>query len=192
MFGPVFAAAVILSPDNPIRGLKDSKILPAGRREILAERIRERAVAWAVAAADVYEIDRINIYQASRLAMTRAIQALNPEADYLLSDAVPLDLGLPNEPVVHGDAQSQCIAAASILAKTARDRCMCEWDRVFPEFGLVRHKGYSTDEHMEALRKHGPTLLHRFSFEPVRLACPFPVWAGYDEKGDDLVQHVTA
>lgn len=192
LFGPVFAAAVILSPDRPIRGLRDSKLLIPDRRDVLAERIRERAIAWAVGAADAYEIDRINIYQASRLAMTRAILKLNPASDYLLTDAVPLDLEIPNEPIIHGDAQVQCIAAASILAKTARDHCMREWDVVFPQFGLARHKGYATEEHAEALRKYGPTLLHRFSFEPVRLACSFPIWAGYDEKGDDLVQHATA
>jgi ribonuclease HII len=192
LFGPVFAAAVILSPDRPIRGLRDSKLLVEDRRDLLAERIRERAVAWAVGAADAYEIDRINIYQASRLAMVRAIRKLSPACDYILTDAVPLDLEIPNEPIIHGDAKVQCIAAASILAKTSRDRCMKEWDAVFPEFGLARHKGYSTEEHCEALRLHGPTLLHRFSFEPVRLACNFPIWAGYDEKGDDLVQHATA
>jgi ribonuclease HII len=192
LFGPVFAAAVILSPDRPIRGLRDSKLLVEERRDVLAERIRERAVAWAVAAADAYEIDRINIYQASRLAMIRAIGKLTPTCDYVLTDAVPLDVGVPNEPIIHGDAQVQCIAAASILAKTSRDRCMREWDTVFPEFGLAKHKGYSTEEHTQALQKYGPTLLHRFSFEPVRLACPFPIWAGYDEKGDDLVQHATA
>jgi ribonuclease HII len=192
LFGPVFAAAVILSPDQVIRGLRDSKLLVPERRDLLAERIRERAVAWAVGAADVYEIDRINIYQASRLAMKRAILKLKPACDYLLTDAVPLDLEIPNEPIIHGDAQVQCIAAASILAKTARDHCMREWDAVFPQFGLGRHKGYATEEHSEALRKYGPTMLHRFSFEPVRLACSFPVWAGYDEKGDDLVEHATA
>lgn len=192
LFGPVFAAAVVLSPDRPIRGLRDSKLLVPERRNILAERIRERAVSWAVAAADVYEIDRINIYQASRLAMMRAIRKLSPPCDYLLTDAVPLDLGMPCEAIIHGDAKSQCIAAASILAKTSRDHCMTEWDNIFPQFGLARHKGYSTDEHIEALQKFGPTLLHRFSFEPVRLACPFVVWSGYDEKGDNPVQHVSA
>ena len=192
LFGPVFAGAVILSPDSPIRGLRDSKLLPAERRELLAGRIRERAVSWAVGVADAYEIDRINIYQASRLAMKRAIEKLVPASDYLLTDAVPIDLGLPCEAIVHGDGKVQCIAAASILAKTARDACMREWDSVFPQFGLARHKGYSTDEHIEALRRYGPTLLHRFSFEPVRLSCSFPVWSGYDEKGSELVQHVTA
>jgi ribonuclease HII len=192
LFGPVFAAAVILSPDRPIRGLRDSKLLLPDRRDVLAERIRERAIAWATAAADAFEIDRINIYQASCLAMMRAIRKLSPPCDYLLTDAVRLDVQIPIEPIIHGDAQVQCIAAASILAKTARDSCMREWDKVFPEFGLARHKGYSTDEHIDALRKYGPTLLHRFSFEPVRLTCMFPVWAGYDEKGDDLVQHASA
>ena len=192
LFGPVFAAAVILSPDQPIRGLRDSKLLVEDRRDILAERIRERAIAWAVAAADSYEIDRINIYQASRLAMMRAIRKLSPACDYILTDAVPLDIEIQNEPIIHGDAQVQCIAAASILAKTSRDRCMKEWDAVFPEFGLARHKGYCTEEHTLALQKYGPTLLHRFSFEPVRMSCQLSLWAGYDEKGDDLVQHATA
>jgi ribonuclease HII len=192
LFGPVFAAAVILSPDQPIRGLRDSKLLPAERRELLADRIRQRAVAWAVAAADVYEIDRINIYQASRVAMTRAIQKLSPACDYLLIDAVRVDMDLPQESIIHGDAQVQCIAAASILAKTCRDECMRQWDAVFPQFGLARNKGYSTQEHIAALCKYGPTLLHRFSFEPVRSACPFPVWAGYDEKGGDQTLHATA
>jgi ribonuclease HII len=192
LFGPVFAAAVILSPDRPIRGLRDSKLLDREQRELLTQRIQERAVSWAVGAADAYEIDRINIYQASRLAMRRAIAKLSPACDYLLSDAMPLDLGVPCEAIIHGDAKVQCIAAASILAKTSRDQCMREWDLVFPQYGLVRHKGYSTDEHKAALRQYGPTLLHRFSFEPVRAACAFPMWAGYDEKEEDLVQHATA
>lgn len=192
LFGPVFAAAVVLSPERPIRGLRDSKLLDREQRELLTDRIRERAVSWGVGAADAYEIDRINIYQAAKLAMTRAIAKLAPPCDYLLTDAMPLDLGVPCESIIHGDAKVQCIAAASILAKTTRDQCMREWDTVFPQYGLARHKGYSTDEHIEALRRYGPTLLHRFSFEPVRNACAFPLWAGYDEKEQDLVQHVTA
>jgi ribonuclease HII len=184
----VYAAAVILHPDRPIRGLRDSKELDPERRTVLAERIRERAVSWAVAASDAYEIDRINIYQSSLLAMRRAIDQLSPRCDYLLTDAVKLDVGVPYEALVRGDAQCQCIAAASILAKTERDRCLIAWDAVFPEFGLARHKGYATEEHQEALRKYGPTMMHRFSFEPVRAACSFPVWSGYDEK----VEHATA
>ena len=128
----------------------------------------------------------------NRLAMRRAVEGLSPACDYLLVDAIRIDLPLPQEAIIHGDAKVQCIAAASILAKTSRDQCMREWDLVFPQYGLVRHKGYSTDEHMAALRQYGPTLLHRFSFEPVRAACAFPVWAGYDEKEEDLVQHATA
>jgi ribonuclease HII len=184
LFGPVFAAAVILSPDRPIRGLRDSKLLDPERREVLAERIRERAVACAVAAADAFEIDRINILQASRLAMRRAIERLNPTADYLLVDAVTVELPLAQRALIHGDALSQCIAAASILAKVTRDACMREWDLVFPEYGLKNHKGYSTDEHWKALETHGPTPLHRFSFWPVREHSPHTVWTGYPRQGD--------
>src|SRR5277367_3341331 len=184
LFGSVVAAAVILSPDRPIRGLRDSKQLLKDRRETLAERIRERAVAWAVGSADAFEIDRINIYQASRLAMRRAIQKLNPAPDFLLIDAITVDLPVSQRPLIHGDALSQCIAAASILAKVERDACMCAWDEVFPQYGLKNHKGYSTDEHWNALEKHGPTPLHRFSFWPVREHSPHAVWTGYPRQAD--------
>jgi ribonuclease HII len=184
LFGPVFAAAVILSPDRPIRGLRDSKQLLKERRQVLAERIRERAVAWAVAAADAYEIDHINIYQASRLAMRRAIVKLNPAPDYLLVDAITVDLPLAQLALIHGDALSQCIAAASILAKVERDACMCEWDKVFPQYGLKNHKGYTTDEHWKALENFGPTSLHRFSFWPVREHSAQALWTGYPRQGE--------
>jgi ribonuclease HII len=177
----VFAGAVVLDPARPIRGLRDSKELDAETREILVIRIRERAIAWAVGAADAYEIDRINILQASRLAMKRAIERLRPAPDYLMIDAVTVDLPLPQESIIGGDARCQCIAAASILAKTARDECMRQWDAVFPEFGLARNKGYGTDEHYEALRNCGPTTLHRFSFEPIRMSSQMDLWSGYDE-----------
>ncbi len=170
LFGPVFAAAVILSPDCPVRGLNDSKLLTPARREELAVAIRERALAWAVAAADPYEIDRINIYQASRLAMKRAVLQLRPQANFLLVDAVPIDVPIPQKAIIHGDAQSHCIAAASILAKTGRDRCIARWHDVFPQFGLKQHKGYATAAHRDALARFGPTTLHRFSYEPVRSA----------------------
>ncbi len=179
LFGPVFAAAVILSPDRPIRGLRDSKQLEPERREVLAVRIRERAVAWAVAAADAFEIDRVNIYQASRLAMRRAVERLKPQPDYLLVDAVTIELPLGQRALIHGDALSQCIAAASIIAKVERDACMREWDRVFPQYGLKNHKGYSTDEHWKALEACGPTSLHRFSFWPVREHSAHVLWSGY-------------
>jgi ribonuclease HII len=174
LFGAVFAAAVILSPERPIRGLNDSKQLEPERREVLAVRIRERAVSWAVAAIDAATIDRVNIYEASRLAMKRAIEQLSPAADFLLIDAVPLALAVPQQPLIHGDARCHVIAAASILAKTARDECMRQWDRVFPQYGLARHKGYDTPEHQRALQLHGPTPLHRMSFEPVRARSLFP------------------
>lgn len=184
LFGPVFAAAVILSPDRPIRGLRDSKMLPAEIRETLSQRIRERAVCWAVGAADAFEIDRVNILQASRLAMKRAIEKLSPAADYLLVDAVSVDLPIPQRALIHGDALSQCIAAASILAKVERDACLREWDAVFPQYGLKNHKGYSTDEHWRALEQHGPTAQHRFSFWPVRENCRQGLWSGYPQQAE--------
>lgn len=167
LFGCVVAAAVILNPAYRIRGLRDSKLLLADRREVLAERIREHSIAWAVAAVDAARIDQINIYHASRAAMREAVLRLVPAADHLLVDAVRLDCELPQKPIIHGDALSASIAAASILAKVERDRIMCEWDAVFPAYGLASHKGYSTPKHLAALREHGPTPLHRQSFAPV-------------------------
>jgi len=168
LFGAVVAAAVILSPDSPVRGLNDSKQIDHDRREVLAERIRERAIAWSIAAVDACTIDRINIYQASRLAMKQAVLQLNPASDFVLVDAVPLDLPLPQQPLVQGDERCHAIAAASIIAKVYRDRMMREWDRFYPEYGLASHKGYQTPEHLAAIRRYGPTPMHRFSFEPVR------------------------
>jgi ribonuclease HII len=167
LFGPVVAAAVILNPDDRIRGLRDSKLLIAERREVLAERIRERVIAWAVAAVDAARIDQINIYQASRVAMLEAVSSLQPCPDHLLVDAVKLDSPLMQRAIIHGDALSASIAAASILAKVERDRMICEWDPVFPAYGLASNKGYSTPRHLAALRKFGPSPLHRQSFAPV-------------------------
>lgn len=181
LFGPVFAAAVVLDPERQIRGLDDSKALEPERREVLAVRIRERACAWAVAAADAFEIDRWNILQASRLAMLRAVEQLAGRCDHLLIDAIRIDSPLPQTPLIHGDALSFSIAAASILAKVARDRALVEWGKVFPQYGLASNKGYSTPDHIEALDRYGPTMLHRFSFEPVRNRHPFEVWTGYPE-----------
>jgi len=175
LFGPVVAAAVILCEDRPIRGLNDSKLLEAERREVLADRIRERAVAWAVAAVDSATIDFINIYEASRRAMKMAVSQLQPAPDFLLIDAVRIDLPIPQRPLSKGDMRCHAIAAASIVAKVHRDAIMCVWDKIFPEYGLASHKGYSTPEHYEALEKYGPTPLHRLSFEPVRDHCLFPV-----------------
>src|SRR5882672_3556381 len=167
LFGPVVAAAVILDPAYRIRGLRDSKLLPAERREILAERIREHAVAWAIAAVDAARIDQINIYQASKVAMHQAVTQLSSAPDHLLVDAMKLDFDIPQHAIIHGDALSVSIAAASILAKVERDRMIIEWDPVFPAYGLKSNKGYSTPKHLAALREHGPSPLHRQSFAPV-------------------------
>ena len=175
LFGPVVAAAVVLSPDRPVRGLNDSKRLDAGRREVLSERIRARAAAWAIAAVDAATIDCINIYQASRLAMRLAVSKLNPAPDFLLVDAVPIDLPIPQQPLIKGDARCHAIAAASIVAKVYRDGCMRAWDKVFPQYGLAAHKGYATPEHCQAILEFGLTPLHRLSFEPVRVRSLFPV-----------------
>jgi ribonuclease HII len=179
LFGPVFAAAVVLDPDRPVRGLDDSKLLAPERREVLASRIRERAVAFAVGAADAFEIDRVNILEAARLAMRRAVLGLKTRADYLLVDAATVETVVAQKALIRGDQLCFSIAAASILAKVARDAALRQWDRVFPEFGLANNKGYGTAEHVEALAKLGPTSLHRFSFEPVRTASRYRVWTGY-------------
>ena len=167
LFGPVVAAAVILDRGYRIRGLRDSKLLPAERREVLAVRIRQHAIAWAIAAVDAECIDQINIYQASRLAMKNAVAQLAPAADHLLVDAVKLDWEVPQRAIIHGDALSASIAAASIIAKVERDRMLCEWDSVYPQYGLASNKGYSAPVHLAALREHGPCPLHRRSFAPV-------------------------
>ena len=167
LFGPVVAAAVILDPAYRVRGLRDSKLLLPERREILAERIRRHAIAWAIAAVDAARIDQINIYQASRVAMLEAVTQLKPGADHLLIDALRLDSDLPQRAIIHGDALSASIAAASILAKVERDRMVREWDPVFPVYWLASNKGYSTPHHLAALRQHGPSPLHRQSFAPV-------------------------
>ena len=175
LFGPVVAAAVMLSPDRPVRGLNDSKLLEAERREILAERIRERALAWAVAAVDAATIDSVNIYNASRMAMRLAVSRLHPTPDFVLVDAVPLDIAIPQQALIKGDARCHSIAAASILAKVYRDACVRVWDTVFPQYGLASHKGYATPEHRQAIELHGLTPLHRLSFEPVRAHSRFPL-----------------
>jgi len=168
--GPVYAAAVILNPARRINGLADSKILNAGRRELLAGRIRERAIAWAVASASVEEIDAINIFRASLLAMRRAVEALSvaPQEAWIDGTHCP-DLACRARAIVDGDALHKVISAASILAKTARDAEMARLHQRYPQYGFDRHKGYSTPEHLELLARHGPCDIHRRSFEPVRV-----------------------
>jgi ribonuclease HII len=167
LFGPVVAAAVILDPCYRIRGLRDSKLLPREERERLAPRIREHAIACSIAAVDVTRIDQLNIYHASKLAMKLAVEQLAVRPDHLLVDALRIDFDCPQTPIIHGDALSISIAAASILAKVERDAMIRAWDSVYPEYGLASNKGYSTRGHMKALREYGPTPLHRQSFAPV-------------------------
>lgn len=167
--GPVFAAAVILDPARPIQGLADSKKLTARARERLAAAIRERALAWSVAQASVEEIDRINILQATMLAMRRAVEglALRPVEALIDGNRCP-ELDLPARAIIGGDATVAEISAASILAKTSRDAEMLRLHEAYPQYGLDRHKGYGTALHLAALRAHGPAFFHRRSFAPVR------------------------
>ncbi len=168
--GPVVAAAVILDPKRRIYGLRDSKALKPERREHLARRIRERAIAWAVAEASVEEIDTINIMQARLLAMRRAVDALTVIPEYALVDGNQMPrLPFPGRAIIAGDASEPAISAASILAKTARDRMMRQFDAVYPGYGFAQHMGYGTPEHVDRLNTLGPCILHRRSFAPVRL-----------------------
>ena len=166
--GPVYAAAVILDRDRRIRGLADSKLLTPERRDVLAGRIKERAVAWAVAHATVEEIDRINIFHASMLAMRRAVEALGvrPDEAWVDGNACP-GLSCRTKAIVDGDALHPVISAASILAKTERDAEMCALSARYPHYGFDRHKGYGTPEHLDALGRLGPCEIHRRSFYAV-------------------------
>lgn len=169
--GAVFAAAVILDPSRPIKGLADSKQLSAARRESLAQSIREYSLSWSIAFATVEEIDRINILQASLLAMKRAVDALEVEAVEICVDGLHVPaVSCPARALVEGDRLVPAISAASILAKVSRDAEMIEWDVRYPAYGFARHKGYGTAEHLAALRQHGPCPIHRTSFAPVREA----------------------
>ncbi len=176
LFGPVVAAAVILPKGCRLQGLTDSKKLTEKKRNELDMEIRACAVAWAVAAVDAETIDRINIRRASLEAMRRAVEMLAQGPDFLLPDFLLIDgcdtieWDCPQQAVIQGDAMSFSIAAASVLAKVHRDRMMVEFDVAFPGYGLARHKGYCSAEHMEALRRLGPTPLHRKSFQPVAQA----------------------
>lgn len=173
--GAVFAAAVILDPDRPITGLADSKTLSARKRDQLALCIRTQALAWAVASSSVEEIDRINILQASLLAMRRAIEQLrDARGGQVVPTQVLVDglhcprIAIPARAIVKGDSSEAAIAAASILAKTARDAEMQRLDALYPQYGFARHKGYPTREHMQRLLAHGVSEVHRRSYAPVR------------------------
>ena len=163
--GPVVAAAVILPCDLEIEGLNDSKKLSEKKREALFEIIKEKAIAYAIAEASPAEIDEINILNASMLAMRRAVEALSVKADFALIDGnCSRGFDIPTETVVKGDAKSYSIAAASILAKVTRDRGCVELDKMYPEYGIAKHKGYPTRDHMDAVRKYGPAPIYRMSF----------------------------
>jgi len=167
--GPVVAAAVILDPKRPIEGLMDSKVLSEKKREALAKIIRRDALCWAIGRAEVEEIDEINILQASLLAMKRALLQLEPAADFAKVDGNRCpDLPCPSEAIIKGDASVACISAASIIAKVSRDNEMKEYEKIYPGYGLAKHKGYPTKQHIAALNELGVTEIHRLSFGPVK------------------------
>ena len=170
LVGAVVTAAVILDPNNPIEGLADSKKLSEKKRLALAAEIKQKALAWALGRAEAEEIDKLNILQASLLAMTRAVQALRIRPQFVLLDGnkIPNDLDIPAQAVVKGDSLVAEISAASILAKVARDQEMEELDRQYPEYAFAQHKGYPTKLHLEKLTALGPLPQHRRSFAPVR------------------------
>ena len=173
LLGPLYAAAVILNPDDSIAGLDDSKKLTAHRRETLAEEIRAKAVAWQVVSVTAVEVDQINVYEASRQGMLRAIKALLPAPDFILTDAMPLrengaDFRIPHRSIIHGDALSVSIAAASILAKVERDAHMAKLHESFPQYCLEKNKGYGTRDHLDALARFGPCAEHRKTYQPVK------------------------
>jgi ribonuclease HII len=176
LFGPVVAAAVILPESCRFRGLTDSKLLTENQRNELEPQIRLKAIAWAIAVVDAETIDRINIRQASLLAMRLAVEQLALSPDFLLIDGRDqIDWPCPQQSVIQGDSTSLSIAAASVIAKVYRDRLLVEFDSQFPGYGLASHKGYGSREHLAALASLGPTPLHRRSFSPVaQSALQFP------------------
>lgn len=172
LLGPVFAGAVILPEDFECEYINDSKQLSEKQREKAYKIITENAIAWGVASCSVEEIDEINILNASRLAMIRAIENMNHKYDMILTDCMKMpDAKVPVIDLVHGDAKAQCIAAASIIAKVSRDHLCYELDKQYPEYQIAKHKGYGTKAHLLALEEHGPVKgLHRFSYGPVKAA----------------------
>jgi ribonuclease HII len=165
----VVAAAIVLSRDEPIPGLHDSKLLTEGTREKLFDEIHRRAAAVGVGIVPPETIDRINILQATRLAMTRAVLQLQPHPDYLLIDGpISLDLDIPQQSIVKGDRLSVSVAAASIIAKVTRDRIMTDLHKQYPAYGFDKHKGYGTMAHKQAIRQYGPSPVHRLCFRGVK------------------------
>lgn len=170
MAGPLVVGAVVLDKNKQIEGLNDSKQLSKKKRESLYEEIIEKAISYRVEFIFEEELDKLNIYQASKQGMIRAYNNIDVEVDYLLSDAIDLNQDVKSEAIIKGDSISASIAAASILAKVSRDRYMVEIAKVYPEYGFERHKGYVTKLHLEKLFEYGPCDIHRRSFEPVRRA----------------------
>lgn len=169
LVGPVVAAAVILPENFELEGLNDSKKLSEKKREKFFPIIKEKAITYGIGIVDAKTIDEINIYEASRLAMKKAISKMKVKPDYVLTDAMPIpDYPIPVKPIIHGDALSLSIAAASVLAKVTRDHILYDLDKKYPEYELKNHKGYPTKRHLELLRKYGPTKEYRFTYKPVR------------------------
>ncbi len=169
LVGPVVAAAVILPENFELEGLNDSKQLSEKKREKFFPIIKEKAIAYGIGIVNAKIIDEINIYEASRLAMKKAISKMKVKPDYVLTDAMPIpDYPIPVKPIIYGDALSLSIAAASVLAKVTRDHILYELDKKYPEYELKNHKGYPTKRHLELLRKYGPTKEYRFTYKPVR------------------------
>ena len=180
--GPVVAAAVILPKNMLIEGVNDSKQLTEKKREELFDVIMEKALAVGIAFVDNKKIDEINILEASRLAMMEAIKKLKIKPDYVLSDCMKMDIGIPVKPIVKGDALSINIAAASIIAKVTRDRYMDEMDLKYPNYGFKGHKGYPTKSHIEAIEKYGITEIHRRTFKPIKTMLVEQLSFDFDEK----------
>ena len=166
--GPVFAAAVILKPDAKFTHVDDSKKLSEKQRLLALEEIKAQSISISIGISSVEEIDLINIYRASREAMISAIKHLKVKPDYLLIDAMPIEIDIPSESIIKGDQKSISIACASIVAKTARDAYMLEMDKLFPNYGFKNHKGYGTKEHLLAIETYGVTPIHRKSYEPIK------------------------
>ena len=180
LLGPLYAAAVILDLAQEIPGIDDSKKLTARLRQSLAEEICAKAVAWQVVAITAEEVDALNVYEASRQGMLRALRALSPAPDFVLTDAMPLraadgEFGNRHRAIIHGDARSVSIAAASILAKVARDAHLAKLHDAFPQYGLARNKGYGTPDHLAALARFGPCCEHRKTYQPVK-DCLLPLF----------------
>jgi len=167
--GPLVAAAVILNPKKNIEGLNDSKQLSEKKRLLLFEEIKQHAIDYKIIFKTALEVDHLNVYQASKIAMTEAIDGLQQQADYILSDAMPLKMDIPCESLIKGDTLSASIAAASILAKVSRDQYMIELAKDYPNYGFERHKGYPTKHHIDALKRFGVMKEHRQSFKPVKM-----------------------